>query len=65
MTGNTSGATSKFRGFEAADIDFKPTTFDCTDCANQCEVIKVELNGKVAAMWGDKCMKWTNSVAAN
>lgn len=58
-------APSKFRGFEAANTDFKPTTFDCSDCSNQCEVIKVELNGKVAAMWGDKCMKWTNSVAAS
>lgn len=59
------GGASKFRGFEAAELEFKPTTFDCKDCANRCEVIKVELEGKVAAMWGDKCMKWTNSVVSH
>ena len=55
-------SATKFRGFEAADIDFSPTSFECTGCSNICEVIKVEINGEVAAMWGDKCAKWTNSV---
>ncbi len=54
--------TTKFKGFEAADIDFSPTSFECTGCSNMCEVIKVEINGEVVAMWGDKCAKWTNSV---
>ena len=53
---------TKFRGFEAADIEFTPSSFECTGCSNVCEVIKVEINGEVAAMWGDKCAKWTNSV---
>jgi len=53
---------SKFRGFEAADIEFTPSSFECTGCSNVCEVIKIEINGEVAAMWGDKCAKWTNSV---
>lgn len=58
LTGNP----TKFRGFEAADIEFTPTSFECTGCSNLCEVIKVEINGEVVAMWGDKCAKWTNSV---
>ncbi|WZL73478.1 acyl-CoA dehydratase activase [Clostridiaceae bacterium 35-E11] len=56
------GTPTKFRGFEAADIEFTPTSFECTGCSNLCEVIKVEINGEVVAMWGDKCAKWTNSV---
>ena len=52
---------STFRGFETANIDFVPTTFECSGCSNVCEVIKVEVNKKVVAMWGDKCGKWTNS----
>ncbi|AOY76177.1 R-phenyllactate dehydratase activator [Clostridium formicaceticum] len=53
---------SNFRGFEAAELDFKPSTFECGDCSNHCEVIKVELDRKVVAMWGDRCGKWTNSL---
>ena len=56
------GCESKFRGFEAADIEFTSSSFECTGCSNICEVIKIEINGEVAAMWGDKCAKWTNSV---
>ncbi len=58
------GAGTKFRGFEAADIDFNPTTFQCSDCPNVCEVVKVESAGRVIAMWGDKCGKWAGSVRA-
>ncbi|MEW9121695.1 MAG: acyl-CoA dehydratase activase [Thermotaleaceae bacterium] len=57
-----SGEVTKFRGFEAADIEFTPSSFECTGCSNLCEVIKVEIDGETAAMWGDKCAKWTNSV---
>lgn len=55
---------TKFRGYEAADVDFTPTSFECSGCSNLCEVIKIEINGEVIAMWGDKCGKWTNSVKA-
>lgn len=56
------GAVTGFRGFEAGDLDFSPTSFECSGCDNSCEVIKVELNKKIIAMWGDRCGKWTNSV---
>ncbi len=59
-----SGAATRFRGFEASDYDFRPTSFECSGCDNSCEVIKVELNEKVVAMWGDRCGKWTNSVVS-
>jgi predicted CoA-substrate-specific enzyme activase len=57
------GAETRFRGFEAAELDFTPTSFECSGCDNSCEVIKVEVNKKIVAMWGDRCGKWTNSVA--
>lgn len=56
------GQPSSFRGFELTDLDFHPTTMECSDCPNQCEVVKVEIDGRVVAMWGDKCGKWANSV---
>lgn len=58
----STGASTKFRGFESSDFDFVPTSFECSGCDNSCEVIKVELNKQVVAMWGDRCGKWTNSV---
>lgn len=56
------GEKTAFRGFEAADVEFYPTTFVCSGCANSCEVIKVQQGGETVAMWGDKCGKWSNSI---
>ncbi len=58
----STGKSTSFRGFETADIDFTPSSFECTGCSNLCEVIKVEVNGEVVAMLGDKCGRWTNNV---
>lgn len=58
----STGMQTRFRGFEVSDIDFAPSSFDCDGCDNSCEVIKVELNKEVVAMWGDRCGKWTNSI---
>jgi len=60
----STGTPTGFRGFEASDFDFIPASFECSGCDNCCEVIKVELNKKIVAMWGDRCGKWTNSVAS-
>ncbi|MGE4282452.1 MAG: acyl-CoA dehydratase activase [Clostridia bacterium] len=57
------GEMTKFRGFGAANADFVPVSFECNGCSNCCEVIKVDLDGRTVAMWGDKCGKWTNSIA--
>jgi predicted CoA-substrate-specific enzyme activase len=59
-----SSAVTKFRGFGAADLEFTPSTFECKGCSNLCEVIKVEVSGKVEAMWGDRCGKWSSSIIA-
>lgn len=57
-----SGEKSKFKGFEFIDLEFTPKSFECSGCSNACEVIKVMVNGEVAAMWGDKCGKWSASL---
>ncbi len=56
------GVTTNFRGFEATDLAFEPTTFECGQCSNNCEVIKVELDKQVVAMWGDRCGMYTNNL---
>lgn len=56
------GEKTAFKGFDCVDLEFTPKSFECSGCANACEVIKVLIDGKVAAMWGDKCGKWSSSV---
>ena len=56
-----SGQPTKFKGFSCIDLDFTPQSFECNGCSNACEVVKVVVNGKAVAMWGDKCGKWSSS----
>jgi predicted CoA-substrate-specific enzyme activase len=55
------GAPTNFTGFNAAEQEFVPRTFNCNDCPNCCEVIEVVIDGRIVARWGDKCGKWTNA----
>lgn len=55
------GAKSKFRGFDVTELNFVPSSFECSGCSNHCEIVKVELDNKMVAAWGDRCGKWTNS----
>ncbi|HBF36680.1 MAG TPA: 2-hydroxyglutaryl-CoA dehydratase [Firmicutes bacterium] len=54
---------TKFSGFDTADLQFVPKTFNCEGCPNACEVIEVDLEGEPIARWGDKCGKWANAIA--
>ncbi len=56
------GKTSNFRGFHALQTEFLPSSFICSGCANNCEVIKVKVNGQIVAMWGDRCGMWQEKV---
>jgi predicted CoA-substrate-specific enzyme activase len=58
----TSGGPTQFTGFNAAERDFSPKTFNCNGCSNLCEVIEVMAEGRIVARWGDKCGKWTNAL---
>ena len=57
----TTGETA-FKGFDFIDLEFTPKSFECTGCSNACEVIKVFVDGKTVALWGDMCGKWSASV---
>ena len=57
------GNKTNFRGFHALQTDFVPTSFICQGCSNNCEVIKVKMNGQTVAMWGDRCGMWQEKVS--
>lgn len=47
-----------FKGFDRLSLEFTPTSFECNDCPNMCEVVKVVSEGETLAVWGDKCGKY-------
>ncbi|SJZ33031.1 acyl-CoA dehydratase activase [Garciella nitratireducens] len=51
---------TNFYGFDIVNTALQIKSFDCKDCANQCEVIYFLSNGKIRARWGDRCGKWSN-----
>jgi len=57
------GTRTRFRGFEAGDMDFTTSAFECQGCPNMCEVVEARLGRKVLARWGDRCGKWSQEVA--
>ena len=57
------GASTRFKGFGVADMEYKAGTFECDGCPNLCEVIEMAEAGKVIARWGDRCGKWSNALA--
>ncbi|HEY8392161.1 MAG TPA: acyl-CoA dehydratase activase [Capillibacterium sp.] len=49
---------SKFRGFQLGEEEIGIDSFECPDCPNRCEVIKVRIDGREVSGWGDRCGKW-------
>jgi len=56
------GAPTAYRGRDALTAEFSPTSFVCEGCANNCEVVRVTMNGRIVATWGDRCGRWSESV---
>lgn len=50
--------TTNFKGFDLVEYTYTPRSFECSGCPNLCEVIEMQINGKVTARWGDICGKW-------
>ncbi|TEB06710.1 R-phenyllactate dehydratase activator [Pelotomaculum schinkii] len=53
--------TSLFKGFGVADTSFRAGSFECSGCANLCEVVEISENNNILARWGDRCGKWSST----
>lgn len=65
-------ANTKFKGWQVGDMMITSVTCDCSDCANNCEVVTIiegvaevqhvskikEIKGNMVARWGGTCGKW-------
>ncbi len=50
---------SKFRGAsKIATFSAKSRGFPCDDCANNCEIQEILIDGVPVARWGSRCGKW-------
>jgi hypothetical protein len=58
------GQLSRFKGYQQLNLTFAPTTFECEGCSNRCEMIRVEQDRLVIAVWGDKCGKYSAGITA-
>ena len=56
----TRNKATSFKGWEAAEYKFRPTSFECKGCPNLCEIIQIFENDVLVARWGDRCGKWSN-----
>jgi predicted CoA-substrate-specific enzyme activase len=66
------GTKTKFKGWEVSGFNFTSFTHECSDCANNCEVVSIvqgeisnqspkspkEVKGDIIARWGGTCGKW-------
>ncbi len=53
------GMRSKFRGLHLGETQFEAKSFECSGCANHCEVVEIQQDGISLARWGDRCGKWS------
>ncbi len=51
---------TNFRGFEAGDINYDASSFECDGCPNICEIVNIKADDTLLARWGGRCGKWEN-----
>lgn len=56
---------TKFRGLHLGETQFQAKSFECSGCANRCEVVEIQQDGLSLARWGDRCGKWSNATTAS
>ncbi|MDY6795569.1 MAG: acyl-CoA dehydratase activase [Actinomycetota bacterium] len=54
----TGFASSNFKGFRVTEVDYRTSSFNCKGCSNNCEIVKIMVEGEVLARWGGRCGKW-------
>jgi hypothetical protein len=59
------GKSTSFTGFRFLHEPIQTTSFDCDGCANQCEVVELRQSGRVLAVMGDKCAKWSGALTGS
>ena len=48
---------TNFKGLDLASSIFESNSFECTDCSNRCEVVKLHENNRSIGCFGDRVWK--------
>ncbi|MBE0447857.1 MAG: 2-hydroxyglutaryl-CoA dehydratase [Actinobacteria bacterium] len=56
--GTVRNGETRFKGFSVSSIDYRTRSFHCKGCENNCEIVKIQVDGKTLACWGGRCGKW-------
>lgn len=56
----SNGEPTKFKGFSIAKENFISKSFECDNCPNCCEIIKINSSKKTIGYFGDRCGKWSS-----
>ena len=54
-----------FRGLKLSETQFQAKSFECSGCANRCEIVEIIQEGISLARWGDRCGKWSLTVGTS
>ncbi|MCK5269501.1 MAG: hypothetical protein KAJ46_01900 [Sedimentisphaerales bacterium] len=49
---------STFRGFDLSQLEYEIKTFECTHCANNCEIKEVIIKGRDPLYYGSRCDRY-------
>jgi len=52
---------TQFKGFDLHQKSCSTRGFECDECGNQCEVIRLWVDHQVVACWGDLCERYRHS----
>ena len=52
------GQGTNFRGLAVSEATYGVSSFDCSACANHCEIVNVSMEGQPIAGWGSRCGRW-------
>lgn len=59
------GARTRFRGLHLGETQFQVRSFECSGCANRCEIVNIMQDEVSLAMWGDRCGKWSTAAGTS
>lgn len=48
-----------FLGIGISELSHTSSSFYCSHCANNCEIVQLSCEDRVLARWGDRCGKWS------
>ena len=57
------GQETNFRGFGVSQAHYSAGSFECSHCANHCEIVKISMDGRLIASWGSRCGRWEQEEA--